>query len=341
MKREFPDELLSAFLDDELSPAERTQVEQHLAVSEADRQLLTELKALRRDVAALPKVAVNPGFTDRVVRAALAEAESHNSSNATVLLSPTRQHRSSRPWAIGAAVASAAALAACLLLVVQPWRSGSDQPVPGVVGISLSLHDQIVNSLREAAPTEGEAVVLRLRVSKDMPLAAAIDAALGKAGLDPLAPGVATGASALVAAYRSTLEARYPTDTPGAENTELLNATVAAAQAVFVEAPLAQLESMLTSLSAGQKTPLQLDSECLLAYSGRPERQGEGEPGSAKQTAKGPTAGQAFAHRLNAEMFRLEKRLAAAASASRAPQQPVAAIDPQQLVRVLILVEAE
>ena len=71
MTREFPDELLSAFLDDELSPAERTQVEQHLAKSEADRQLVAELKSLRGDVAALPQVAVNPDFADRVVRAVL------------------------------------------------------------------------------------------------------------------------------------------------------------------------------------------------------------------------------------------------------------------------------
>jgi hypothetical protein len=226
------------------------------------------------------------------------------------------------------------------LLVAQPWRNGSDQPVPEVVGISLSLHDQIVNSLREAAPKEGEAVVLRLRVSKDMPLAAAIDAALGKAGLNPLATNAANGASALAAAYRKTLEDRFPPASPGTENTELMNATVAAAQAVFVEAPLAQLENVLNELSAGQKTPLRLDPECLLAYGAKPDG-AEGEPGSAKQTAKGPTAGQAFAHRLNAELFRLEKRLAAAANAVTAPQQPVTGFDPQQRVRVLILVEAE
>jgi hypothetical protein len=94
-------------------------------------------------------------------------------------------------------------------------------------------------------------------------------------------------------------------------------------------------------LSAGQKTPFRLDAECRLAYSARPDGP-EGEPGSATKSAKPPTAGQAFAHRLDAELFRLEKRLAAAANAATTSQPPVTAtIDPQQLVRVLILVEAE
>src|SRR3954454_13894859 len=68
MTREFPDELLSAFLDNELSPAERAQVEQHLAASTADSQLLAELKTLRNEVGSLPPVTVSPGFADRVVR---------------------------------------------------------------------------------------------------------------------------------------------------------------------------------------------------------------------------------------------------------------------------------
>src|SRR5262245_46112413 len=75
MTRPFSDELLSAFLDDELEPADREQVEQHLATSEADRLLVAELRRLRGDVAALPTVTVSDDFTDRVLAAALAEAE--------------------------------------------------------------------------------------------------------------------------------------------------------------------------------------------------------------------------------------------------------------------------
>jgi anti-sigma factor RsiW len=75
MTRPFSDELLSAFLDDELNSADREQVEQHLATSEADRLLVAELQRLRGDVAALPPARVSDDFTDRVLAAALAEAE--------------------------------------------------------------------------------------------------------------------------------------------------------------------------------------------------------------------------------------------------------------------------
>jgi len=75
MTRPFPDELLSAFLDDELDPADREQVEQHLVTSEADRLLVAELQRLRGEVASLPPAEVSDGFTDRVLAAALAEAE--------------------------------------------------------------------------------------------------------------------------------------------------------------------------------------------------------------------------------------------------------------------------
>jgi len=366
MTREFPDELrnndfLSAFLDNELPPAERAQVEQHLAASAADRQLLAELQSLRSDVAALPPVTVKADFADRVVRAALAEAEKHNAAATTTTLPPpvqgrlslqgssSLQGREARRWMVGAAVASAAALAACFLLVVQPWRH--DTPQPGVIAVNPSLPETTINqiavasnqfldSLRGALPAEGEAVVLRLRVNKDVPLAAAIDAALVKAGIASLAMNTPTGAPGLSLAYKKALEATYGPIENGAENKALLDATVAAAQAVFLEAPLERLEGILTDLSAGMKQPLALHAEGKIAY--RVPERAEGEPGSANPLAQIPAAGQAFAQKLNASWFRLEKTLTDAANAAVAPQQPAPAmVSPQQLVRVLILVETE
>ncbi len=45
MKDELQNELLSAYLDGELSPAERAEVEQFLAANPAARKLLEELRA--------------------------------------------------------------------------------------------------------------------------------------------------------------------------------------------------------------------------------------------------------------------------------------------------------
>jgi len=349
MTREFPDELLSAFLDDELSPAERAQVEQHLAASAADRQLLAELRSLRSDVASLPSVAVSPDFADRVVRAAVAEAQKYSGATATVSLAPTAR-RFARRWMIGTAVASAAALAASLLLVAGPWRHAAspspaipvviDPVIPGNAAPQVAaISNLFLNSLRDVVPAEGEAVVLRLRVGKDLPLAAALDAALGKAGITSLAADVSTGAAQWQEAYRRNLEAKYGVD-GGTPSETLLNSTVAAAEAVFIEAPLEQLESAFNALATGAKQPLELNAVGKLALAGGPTHRNpgpEGEPGSREPTAQN----QPFAQRLNASLFRLEKKLAEAAATVAPPQPAGKPPKPQQPVRVLILIEAE
>ncbi len=167
-----------------------------------------------------------------------------------------------------------------------------------------------------------------------MPLAEALDAALVKAGLAPLGANSPTGASAIAAAYAKTLETKYGPASQGTENKALLDATVAAAQALFVEAPLENLESVLRELSDGLKQPLALDAQGKLAFSREKIDLGEGEPGSALAAV---AAGKAFAQRLDAARFRLEKQLAAAAGNSSSAAAP----NPKQLVRVLLLVETE
>lgn len=90
MTRDFPDELLSAFIDDELTPAEREQVEQYLATSESSRNLVADLRSLRSEVAALPAITVSDAFADRVLQAAIAaaKAEGAGSEPANVLEPP-------------------------------------------------------------------------------------------------------------------------------------------------------------------------------------------------------------------------------------------------------------
>jgi hypothetical protein len=231
------------------------------------------------------------------------------------------------------------------LLVLSSWRRGP-APAPGeIVKIEpgaatqqlVATTDPFLKVLYGAIPSEGEAVVLRLRVSKDVPLAESLDAALVKAGMSPLGASSPTGAAAIAAVYSKALEAKYGPAPQGAENQALLDATVATAQALFVEAPLDSLEGVLRSLSDGLKQPLALDAQGKLAFSRQTIELGEGEPGSAMAAV---AAGKAFAQRLDAARFRLEKQLAAAATAA-ANSSSAASPDPKQLVRVLLLVETE
>ena len=97
---------LNALLAGELTAAEHKQVEQRLATSEADRQLLAELRSLRGDVAALPRVHVDSSFADRVVRAAVAAQIADVPPPLEV---SARPRRSSARWIYSAAMLAAAA----------------------------------------------------------------------------------------------------------------------------------------------------------------------------------------------------------------------------------------
>jgi negative regulator of sigma E activity len=61
------EELISAYIDDELSPDERLRVEQWLASDPQARQLLEDLRALRGRIQSLPVVSPPAGFTQRVL----------------------------------------------------------------------------------------------------------------------------------------------------------------------------------------------------------------------------------------------------------------------------------
>jgi anti-sigma factor RsiW len=326
MTREFPDEMLSAFLDDELSPAERAQVEKHLAASPADRLLLAELQSLKSDMANLPPVVVKPDFADRVVQAALAEAEKHSAAQGVVSQSPPVERPIGQRWKIGVAAVSAVALAASLLLVVRPWRPGpSPEPVGPLVvnrvppAVPLAaLPEQFLGALASALPSDREAVVLRLRVSRAVPFAAALDAALAKAQIAALGSDRSSSAALLQDAYQRSLQIKID------------DSTLAATHAVFIEAPLERLQGAIAELAATIKDPLTLETEGKLALSRAWD----------ENRAEGESPQQAFVQHLNASQFRLQKDLTVHAIVANSQPTPVR-LNPQQRVRVLILVEAE
>ena len=66
----FDDELLSAYLDDELTPEERARVEERLAADPAARQLLDELRAVSRAMKDLPPATLGADLRETVLRRA-------------------------------------------------------------------------------------------------------------------------------------------------------------------------------------------------------------------------------------------------------------------------------
>jgi len=69
MNEPFSEELLSAYLDGELPSDERLRVEEWLSASADHQKLFDDLQTIRRELQALPKQALDTGFSDRVLAA--------------------------------------------------------------------------------------------------------------------------------------------------------------------------------------------------------------------------------------------------------------------------------
>jgi hypothetical protein len=198
------------------------------------------------------------------------------------------------------------------------------------------LANQWIEQLRAAAPGDGEALVVRLRVSAGTPLGQSLDMALAEAGiLQRAASDTASGAVQIGAAYRQQILEKHGITQPGPPSPELLESTVAAAEAVFVEASLSQLEQVVAALSSDPTRALELAAETKLAVALPPRdtAEGEGESGSGAGTTS--MKSRNFSQRLNAGMFRLEKRDGGAS----APPTATPTAQTTTPVRVLILVE--
>jgi hypothetical protein len=70
MKRPFDEELISAYLDGELTAAEQARVEEALRGDAALRHLHDDLRSLRSGLQSLPREKLDSGFVERVLRAA-------------------------------------------------------------------------------------------------------------------------------------------------------------------------------------------------------------------------------------------------------------------------------
>jgi predicted anti-sigma-YlaC factor YlaD len=301
MNPDFPDELLSGLLDGELSPSERARVEQHLASHPADRQLLQELQALRDDLRQLPPVTVPSDFAQRVVQAALAAQPLTSVSPAAPAGASPRAR-----WATLAVgvISVAAALLAGLWLgsrfappgsrenVSPPLAAGSGanspdgQPSPGQASAPPAppLDQTQLLSQALAATATGEALVVRLRVGRDFPSGAQLDAALAQAGLALKPPSdISTGASALAPAWRRQVQERLSRASP----TEVAGTLATPSDALWIEASSDDIQRLVREL--GARSAMSLIPEARLAARSRSSEGGEaeGEPGQVR--GKAPT----------------------------------------------------
>ncbi len=352
MNRQFNDELLSAYLDGQLSGEELAAVEAELAASGQARELLGELRSIGQQVRDLPRHAARPDFADRVVQAAIAAkaAESNGAAqHGQVQVAATVSHsKAGRSPRLSVVLAGAVAVAAAVMLMV--WIGGGMFPAPGPGPGTLtvgpgpdpgtpslqSAAEAALAQLRLAVPREGEAVVIRLRLGPGETPAAALDRALTAAGIAYRSGADdSTAAMQIGQAYRQELAARFGGVQPGVPNTALVEGTIAAADAVFIEASWDSLEKAIGALAASPEQaidlcPLSKIAAALPGGSDAAVGEGEGPKGTAN------SSGSNYAQRLPASVFRLDK---AAAQIGEAAVVGAAPIDGQRKVRVLLLVE--
>jgi anti-sigma factor RsiW len=147
-------DVLSAYLDGELTDAERRAVEAQLESSAAWRDELAEVRAARDAVRALPERDAPAGFWD-AVHAHVATSDDDAHDERVVPIEAARSH-SRRRW--GWVAASAAAVAAVVAIVVVPHRSEVSPNVAAVVaqhGAQGSDNGDPVSMLAPVGPLAG------------------------------------------------------------------------------------------------------------------------------------------------------------------------------------------
>ena len=120
-----PPDLLSAYLDGELTDAERAEVEVQLEQSAEWRAELAEVRAARDALRGLPARDAPDGFWDSVYAGVAADDD--------VVVVPITSARSQRLRRWGWIAASAAAVAAVVAVIVVPHRNEVTPNVTAVV----------------------------------------------------------------------------------------------------------------------------------------------------------------------------------------------------------------
>jgi anti-sigma factor RsiW len=152
-------DMLSAYLDDELSDDERVAVEAQLEASAEWRDELAEVRAARDVLRGLPDRDAPPGFWDAVHAHVAAADDDSVDDEVVVPITAARSTARSTPrrrWAWVAA--SAAAVAAVVAIIVVPHRSEVSPNVAAVVaqhGAQSSDNGDPVSMLAPVGPLAG------------------------------------------------------------------------------------------------------------------------------------------------------------------------------------------
>jgi anti-sigma factor RsiW len=153
-------DMLSAYLDGELTAAERAAVESRLEASAEWRAELAEVRTARDALRKLPARDAPAGFWDAVHAGVVAaEDDVHDAEDPDVVVPMTTAVAKAHPrrrWAWVAA--SAAAVAAVVAIVVVPHRSEVSPNVATVVaqhGAQGSDHGDPVSMLAPVGPLAG------------------------------------------------------------------------------------------------------------------------------------------------------------------------------------------
>ncbi len=141
------DSLLSAYIEEDASPAETRFVDGHLLACGRCRQQIAEVRETLRRVQALPRTTVSDGFTERV----LARTHGLEPAGLDEPVVPEIHGNASR-WLMP--LAAAAALALALLGVNQVLTPGTDSTNLGQDIRSVELAERVPNASGDARPAD-------------------------------------------------------------------------------------------------------------------------------------------------------------------------------------------
>lgn len=202
-------ELLSAYLDDELSAEERAGVEARLAADPAARETLEGLRSVSAELQRLPDVAPEARLSDEVLRRVRDELSSAGANNADPRLP---FGRSPRGW-LWAGLAVAASLAMVAFLpdaseqrgrdIAKQDAAASDNMASEEAGGERGAENRAPAEMR-AAPALPDELADELADSAPRP------DALARRGAAPAAPGASPASPTPLAMRESSPEAEEP-----------------------------------------------------------------------------------------------------------------------------------